>query len=378
MDVTKNKVVLIGGDHHNGLGLVRTFGVNGIKPYGIIIEERSKRSFISFSKYWEKVWLVKNEDDALKILRENFLHEKYKTVIIPYSDSAAVLVDSNLLELNKRYICPSINNESGKIIELMNKQDQVKYADTHGFEMLPSLILQLDETSEKSIFMYPVILKPVASIEGEKLDITICNNQDELQRALDKFRKLEYSRVLVQKYLEKKREYVLTGAVGEQEVSYNIVRHIRQWPANKGSGSFSEFAIEENVNEYACNIMKKMQKSGFCGVCDVEFFEDEAGKFYLNEINWRSSGRNFVSLYTEVYSTYAYYCWRTKLPFEGEFVNRKQGFSMNEWTDFRHVFKGNIKFFNWLKDVARTDNYALWMKEDKKPFLDRIIKLLYK
>lgn len=32
-----NKVILIGGSHHNGLGLVRSFGVNGIRPYGIIV-----------------------------------------------------------------------------------------------------------------------------------------------------------------------------------------------------------------------------------------------------------------------------------------------------------------------------------------------------
>ena len=50
-----NKVILIGGDHHNGLGLARSFGINGIKPYGIIVTGRNKHSFISKSKYWENM-----------------------------------------------------------------------------------------------------------------------------------------------------------------------------------------------------------------------------------------------------------------------------------------------------------------------------------
>lgn len=31
----ERKVILIGEDDHNGLGLVRSFGVNGIKPYAV-------------------------------------------------------------------------------------------------------------------------------------------------------------------------------------------------------------------------------------------------------------------------------------------------------------------------------------------------------
>ena len=32
-----NKVIIIGGDHYNALGLARVFGVNGVKPYGLLI-----------------------------------------------------------------------------------------------------------------------------------------------------------------------------------------------------------------------------------------------------------------------------------------------------------------------------------------------------
>lgn len=41
-----NKVILIGGSLHNILGLVRSFGVKGIQPYGIIAGKDAKTSFV--------------------------------------------------------------------------------------------------------------------------------------------------------------------------------------------------------------------------------------------------------------------------------------------------------------------------------------------
>lgn len=34
---SSNKVILIGSNHHNGLGLVRSFGIHGIRPYGVLL-----------------------------------------------------------------------------------------------------------------------------------------------------------------------------------------------------------------------------------------------------------------------------------------------------------------------------------------------------
>ena len=40
-----NRVLIIGGDHYNALGLVRCFGVNGIKPDGILTEPNEFNRF---------------------------------------------------------------------------------------------------------------------------------------------------------------------------------------------------------------------------------------------------------------------------------------------------------------------------------------------
>lgn len=85
----KNKVILIGGNHHNGLGLARSFGVNGIKPYGIIVGEGAEHGFVRKSKYWAKTWVIKSDDEIVEFLLNAFQNEKEKPVVIPYSDGAA-------------------------------------------------------------------------------------------------------------------------------------------------------------------------------------------------------------------------------------------------------------------------------------------------
>jgi predicted ATP-grasp superfamily ATP-dependent carboligase len=76
-----NDVVLIGGNHHNGLGLVRSFGINGIKAYGIIVGEDAEMSFCRKSKYWKQTWAVKTEEEALVLLKKEFSNKKLKPVV---------------------------------------------------------------------------------------------------------------------------------------------------------------------------------------------------------------------------------------------------------------------------------------------------------
>ena len=46
----KNKVLVIGADHHNTLGIVESLGEKGIKSYVLIVAE-AKSSFVLKSKY---------------------------------------------------------------------------------------------------------------------------------------------------------------------------------------------------------------------------------------------------------------------------------------------------------------------------------------
>ena len=373
-----NRVILLGGDHHNLLGLARDFGVNGVAPTGIIVCAESDYLFSNKSKYWEKVWCVDTEEAAIELIKATFSDEAKPAVIIASSDAAAAALDAHYEELENHFILPGFQ-VGGRILELMNKEKQVSYANEIGVEMLTSETMLLNgyEYSKK----YPVILKPVASVEGKKTDIKICNNVQEEEDSVQELMNAGYPHVLRQLYLKTREEYVLTGAVMPvlHKCNFTLVKHTRQWPVCFGTGSFSEFVTDKRMLAFCEQVMDKVQKSGYCGLIDIEFFGTPDGKVYLNEFNWRSSGRNFVSLYTDVHSAYWWYCAVTGIKYDdSQRISTKSGWTMNEITDFRHIFKRKISVAEWLRDVQKTDSFAVWDRRDPAPFRSRIFGLIKK
>ncbi len=369
-------VILIGNDDHNGLGLVRSFGLHGIKPYGIIIGENSRKGFLRYSKYWHKLWFIKHEEYLLDVLLSQ--HFSDKTVLIPYSDGAARFIDLNLNKLSKYYLCPSINKKQGEIAHLMNKLEQTKLAKQLNLQTISSQTLEIAHPVVS--LSLPIIIKPLVSAEGNKQDIRICYTQQEMLDVIEEYRHKDYKNALVQTYLSQRTEYVLAGSILNEKFSFTLLSNIRVWPIERGTGCFSKFCLKEDVLRYARMIMQKLLELGYRGPIDIEFFQDDTGQFYLNEINWRSSGRNFVSLYNGVHSAYFYYCacTHTPLPIGESLINNQEGFSMNEATDLRHVIFRKLPLKTWINNWENTHSFALWYDKDLKPTLVRYFELFLK
>ena len=377
-----NKVIIVGSNHHNMLGMVRSFGQHGIKPYGIMV--RTARSFVGKSKYLEKTIEINTLDEIVETLINSFGNETRKPVVIPVFDEEAEVLDQNYDLLSKKFILPSIREKQGAIVDFMDKQKQYEFAKSQNIRMLPSSIIDLpfDDRIKISIDP-PYILKPVASIEGKKLDIKICLTRGELNDAIEKFISLGYSRVLIQHYLVNRKEYCVTGAISPSGgISFSVIEQLRRWPNGFGPGSFSAIIVNQAINEETRYLMRKAAEIGYRGPIDIEFFEDEKGIYYLNEINWRSSGRNFISKFTGVHSTYEYYLeciGKEKLV---EHVNDREGYTMNEKTDIHHVISSkDLSLLQWIHDIKRTDSFSIWDKSDIKPaFIEygRLLKIMLK
>lgn len=375
----KNDVILFGSDHHNILGLVRELGIHGVTPYGLIVEENSSKMFSTKSKYWKKIWKVASVEEGIKMLCTIFSDTDISPVIIPSSDEAAIALDEYAGDLRKKFVIPGFEVK-GKLLDLMNKKSQIEYASKWGGGMLPAEEIDLNDCFKASL-QYPIIMKPTLSVEGKKADIKIAYTQQEELEYVQALKDEGYKRILRQAYLQNRVEYVVVGAVMPRayENNFSILKNIRQWPEKFGTGSFSSFDVDSRIISYAKLIMKKVQQSGFCGLIDIEIFESNDGKLYINEFNWRSSGRNFVGRYTQVYSTYWWYCAVSGLPFDdSKKSNIQHGYSMNEITDFRHVLTGKVALFQWLNDIKVTNSFAIWDSYDKAPFFCRTISLAKK
>lgn len=378
-----HQVIIMGAPDHNALGQARCFGVHGIKSVGILISSGS--DFAAQSKYWSNVFIVKGEEEAMRILKKEFIRYAEKPVIIATSDGMAKKLDQNYTDLSKNFVLGSFGANQGRLSMLMDKNNQVDLVKSYGFNTIQTTVLSLlqgEPTLKKNnqSIQFPLILKPVDSTEGEKKDIRICESSDAFIENLKELKKKKYHQVLCQKYLKNKTEYVVEGAINMKAdyVSYTILKNLRQWPDECGTGSFSAYCVDCDVTRVVEHIVELLKAEEYDGIFDIEIFKSTDGEFVVNEFNWRSGGRNFVSLDTNVYSSYEWCQSHWGELKDVKNVNTKQGYTMNEATDLRHVFKGTVSLCQWIKDLGTTNSYALWYWKDLKPTFSRYMELLNK
>ena len=79
-----NQVIVIGTDHHNTLGIIRSLGEEGKLP--IVMLPNLKLAFITKSKYINKVIWFDKPNDVIDILLRDYVNETNKAIIICAED----------------------------------------------------------------------------------------------------------------------------------------------------------------------------------------------------------------------------------------------------------------------------------------------------
>lgn len=373
-----NKVLLIGTNHHNILGLVRSFGVNGIYPYGLIVGDGAVKSFVRKSKYWAKTWAIDSEDEMIDFMLKQFENEKSRPVVIPCSDLLAEIIDLNYNRLKDKYILPSINNEQGKIAELMDKQRQVELAKEYDIPMAKSWVIDLKNETVPDDIVYPCIVKPVVSAEGKKSDIRKIYNLTDLNDTLIFLKKNSYKTVMIQEYLDYDEEYLMVGSIHNTDITWFYSKKIRVWPVIGGSSSFLEISNDKMVYTFYKRIIKMFKNIGYDGVFDVEAFLIK-DKMYLNEINWRNSGTSYSILSSEVYYPLIWYYWvidSRQADKMKKICNDESIYSMDEALDLRHVICRNISFKQWNEGRKNAKAFSVWNIHDLKPTIIQYMHLI--
>ncbi|MCB2339588.1 ATP-grasp domain-containing protein [Clostridium estertheticum] len=375
-DTIDNKIIVIGGEQHNGIGIARSLGAKGVKPYGIITSSGEKR-FTAKSKFWESTWLVLDDENGIMtVLREEFNSEEQKPIIIPYSDLAEEVIDKNLNELKQKFIVPSSNGIQGAVNELQDKNTQYALAQKYNIPMAQSWVVNISPVlSIPDDISFPCILKPQISSEGDKRDIIVCANIDEFEKALKVLKSKSYKRIFAQEYINKDYELDLFGCImtNSNEIILCPLKIIREWPVQGGTNCYSSFVIDERTRNECMKVVEMLRSIGFKGTYDIELFYVK-GKIYLNEINFRNSGNGYCSVFQNMYYPYIW-CLDAAGMKLGNFKKYadKEGYVMTEFTDFRHVIYGHLGFKNWLSDIRKTNCFMLFDKQDMKPFWDRIL-----
>ena len=282
----ENKVAVIGNDYINTLGVVRALGENGIEPYIFLISKR-RGNAAAKSRYTEECVVCRDEQDAVDRVIERFGGESGKVALIPTSDSAALCLDENYERLKDAFFTPNVMRTAGEIRRFMNKSEQQKLLGDNPLKGIESVIFDLNGADPGIAF--PLILKPVASVDGDKDDIRICRDETEFGAAKRELKDSGYTSVLAQEFLSYDLECDVPGfSFGGESSIPCVVEKIRIYPPERGSTTYGTVVPAAKYAKAVEGIKKIMKELRYTGIFDIEMFV--AGEdVYLNEINFRNS-----------------------------------------------------------------------------------------
>ena len=362
MEVESN-VIIIGGDHHNTLSVIRCFGKKKIN-YQILIHSdkiNEKQLMLYYSRYCKNLHMVNDsENEILNWLIER--KKEKKQIIIPCSDLAEYTIDNNYNKLKEYYYIPGFKDNPGEVCRLMDKYEQSKWLEKNNIKSARTWFMDISNKIEiPEDMIYPCIIKPNVSAKGCKGDIKICHDANELLESI-KTIYANYSDVIVQQYLNKKYELLAMGYISDD--GYNsggVERKLRETiPGGGGSTALGRFTNEKNIIDFANAILDVLYKSGYRGLYDIEFFECHDG-LYLNEVNFRHSGSGFALIKNGIMAPYLYYLDCLNIDHDNVYkLKHPNGYFVCDFGEFNLLRKyKSINIFQFFFDFIRAYAHSI-------------------
>lgn len=350
------KIIVIGGTHHNTLSIIRCLGRVGYSINLILI---GKKSFVSKSKYINRIFIIAEESQIPQLLIKNYCNEENSPIIISCSDLVQNCIDCNYDNLKNHFVVFNCKKQ-GCLTYYMNKQIQDSAAESVGFLTPKSFVY--DNDLEEAI--YPCMLKPVESINGGK-KVFICENKEQANQSISQF-DID-TKIQVQQYIKKDYEIVILG-MSTQHGIY-IPGFIRKHRDYDGGTLYSEtFSIDNLPIDVVDKCKKLVSGIGYEGLFGIELIVSNS-RYYFIEINLRNdattyalaiAGVNLPALYVNSYKTGG-----DSIP-ESKVKNIK---AIVDFNDFKHRKDYNISLMTWLRQYISAECKYYFAIRDIKPFL---------
>lgn len=362
-------IILIGGVHHNILGVIRSLGEKGIHPI-VIVETDEKRPYIAYSKYIKKLHICKDGDEIVSLLMNTYAGKEEKPVIAICSDQHSSLIDQKYDLLSQYFILPGARQQ-GVITSYMNKETMSKHAENCGMLIPKSSTILFSKLKDLKPTL-PCIIKPIISKDGAKSDIKKCFIDEDWESFTNS--KHVADEFQIQQYIEKEFEYQLIGLsldYGETIIIPGVSIVLR--PSEFSNTGFLKYIPKEDFERFneiydKCKVFIKT--IGYSGLFSMEFIRSLDGKDYFMEINFRNDGNAICVTASGINLPYLLYMHSTGNDVKSiiESKKAKTVYVMPEINDFYLVFRRKLSFFTWIKDLFRTDCFMEWSRKDPKPF----------
>lgn len=360
-----HEAIIIGGNHHNTLGVIRALGYKGISSLVLLVTDEEK-PFVSYSKYIRECVILPSKNDIVPYLQNYANKLSEKAVILSCADFVTSELDMAYDKLKENFYLPTAI-EQGKCNYYMDKAVMAELAIRTGVNVPKSWIIKSDTETDLSSIALPCIIKPLASINGSKSDIQICFSKEELS---DYFSSKQNISAIVQEYIEKDFEYQLIGCSlnhGEEIIIPGYSKCIRPCP-----GTNTGFLEYKPWGDFNCNLTacKEFIKAiGYQGLFSMEYLRDKHGKDYFMEINMRNDGNGICVTGAGVNLPYIWYqcCIGKDYKEEANHIVNDI-FVMPEMDDFMLMLKRKVSYRTWRRDYKRTTTFMEYCPTDPKPY----------
>ena len=381
-------VIIIGRNYASLLGMIRAVGKTGCNvsvikcvteiPNNKSIKYAIKRIIIgkpieSRSKYVKKIIYTQanNREKLIKAIIDESKNIEGKAILIPTDDFSASTIDFNIDKLKDKFLFPNILNESGKIVELMNKDIQKQIAINSGLNISKGVIINKKNNTYNipNEIIYPVFTKPQISFKGDKTFMKKCDNENELIDLLNSIPDEYDCPILAEQYIDIEKEYAILGCSFNGEIIMpGIIEMIQSGSGNhKGVTMIGKIKAFEN-NSILKNKLNKFIKSlNFNGLFDIDLFENN-GTIYFNELNLRFGASGYAITKTGPNLPYIFINYflnnkinQENIKMESTFVNEKVCLE---------DFENGYLTYNKYKNIIKTSDFGfIKSKEDPKPYI---------
>lgn len=361
------KLIIVGGAHHNTLGVIRAIGQAGHAADIELVIERADHS-VSKSKYLRRDHIHRFDTvDQIPAIVESLVRGmEQKPVVICCGDPFIDVLDSTpaVAELA---VLPH-GKAPGDIHRYMSKDLQRRL----GVEVGMDMPRQFDSPEAAT---FPCIVKPLNSTSGSKEEITICRSADELQACLAEAPASH--RLTIESFIEKDAEFQLIGcALPGQTIIPGYTTILRQ-PENTNTGYLRYSPIGDGFvpDSLVHKVRDFIGRIGYRGLFSIEFLRGSDGCDYFLEINMRNDGNAYCVTTAGVNLPYLWYKYADKP--EAEITERTTFDRPVYWlpeADLKSI--KTIGPRRWLSQWFAADSHAFAASSDPLPFIDYLYRLL--
>lgn len=387
----KNKALILGANYYIGLSIIRSLGVHGVPT--VAVDYSRKGTYGFNSKYCSETLIgpdIKKDPEAMvKFLIDYAKKQNHKPVLFPSADGyvefidryASVLKDYYLFNQTEENIHTKVMDK--KLLHLIAKEHNVLVPET----------VKVDEENFKEkveeYIKFPCLVKPTDSpsfVAKFRKKLFKVYNMEELEEAVKKATDANLE-VIIQRIIPGFDDHMYTfDAYLNQDskvTHWTTCQKYRQFPINFGASVYTGQKFVPELYEIGAKFLESI---GYKGFGEIEFKKDaETGKFYLIEINTRTTNLN--SLLFKVGLNMPYIAYRELIgdPMEPKAITKDTGLVF--WYAYEDFFAvkdylktGQLKLIDVIKSYNKPKAYAIWDVKDPKPafaFLGSKVKRVF-